>query len=206
MLSPIVKLIWIKKVEGLENIPKNGSCIVAANHSSYFDFISLIAILPRRVYFLAGEVFLKKWWWYPLVKSTGQIMVDRKNSNKEDVYKKVFSILDNGKILGIFPEGTRSADGKIGKTFTGVAKIAIESKSPVVPIGIIGAYEIMNRRDKWPKFKKNIEIKMGKPIYFERYYEKNNDETILREAKEEIMKQIERLFCVDFNKWKALNE
>lgn len=193
LLGPVVGLIWVKRVEGLENIPKTGSCIIAANHSSYFDFISLIAVLPRRVYFLAGEVFFKKWWWYPLVKSTSQIMVDRKNSNKEDVYKKVFSILRSGNVLGIFPEGTRSADGKIGKTFTGVAKFAIESKCPVVPIGIKGAYEIMSRHDKRPKFKKIIEIKIGKPIYFEKYYEKDNDETILRAATDEIMKQIKNL-------------
>lgn len=193
LLSPIVKLIWIKKIEGIENIPKTGSCIVAANHSSYFDFISLIAVLPRRVYFLAGEVFFKKWWWYPLVKLTGQIMVDRKNSNKEEVYKKVFFVLEGGNILGIFPEGTRSADGKIGKTFTGVAKFAIKSKLPVVPVGITGAYEVMSRYDKWPKLKKNIEIKIGKPIYFEGHHEKTDNEIILREITDKIMEKIKNL-------------
>ena len=60
IFGPFVKLIWIKKAEGLENVPKKGAFIIASNHSSYFDFISLIAVCPRRIYFLAGEVFFKK--------------------------------------------------------------------------------------------------------------------------------------------------
>ncbi len=193
LLGPIVKLIWIKRAEGLENIPKTGSCIIATNHSSYFDFISLIAVLHRRIYFLAGEVFFKKWWWYPFVKLTGQIRVNRDNKDKTEAKQKAFSIINQGNILGIFPEGTRSPDGKMGKTFTGVAKFALEAKVPIVPVGITGTYEIMSRHDKRPKFKKNIIINIGKPIYFREYYQEVKDETILRLITDGIVDEINKL-------------
>ena len=189
----VIRLIWIKRVDGLENIPKKGAFIVASNHSSYFDFISLITILPRRIYFLAAEKFYKSNFWYPLVVGTGQIKVERESSDKEEVYKKVFSVLNKGEVLGIFPEGTRSPNGKIGKTFTGIAKFALEVKVPVVPVGIIGAFEVMSRHDKRPKFKKNIEIKIGKPIYLDEYYGKSNNDLILREITDKIMNEIKKL-------------
>ena len=193
LLGPLVKLIWIKKVEGLENIPKNGPCIIAANHSSYFDFLSLVAVLPRRIYFLAGEVFFKKWWWSWLVRSTGQIKVDRESKDKTEVKRSVLFILNHGKVIGLFPEGTRSSDGKIGKTFTGVADFALQAKVPVIPIGIIGAYEVMSRHDKKPKFIKNIEIRIGKALYFDKYYGIENNKEVLREITDKIIKEIIKL-------------
>ena len=193
LFAPLVMLIWIKKVEGLENVPKKGAYIIAANHCSYFDFFTLAAVWPRRIYFLAGEIFFKKWWWYPLVKFTRQIKVDREAKDKTEANQKILSVLNAGGIIGIFPEGTRSSDGKIGRTFTGTARFALEAKVPVIPVGIKGSYEIMSRHDKTPKFKKNIEIKVGSPMYFEEYYEKSDGENVLREVTDKIMEKIKIL-------------
>lgn len=190
LFAPLIGLIWIKKVQGLDNIPKKGAYIIAANHCSYFDFFSLAAIWPDRIYFLAGEVFFKKWWWYPLVKFTGQIRVDRKSEDKTGVKQKVFLALEQGKIVGIFPEGTRSPDGKIGKTYIGVAKFALDAKVPVVPVGIMGTYEILSRHKKWPKFEKSIEIRIGEPICFEECYKKTDNEINLRGITDKIMEKI----------------
>jgi len=189
----LIRLIWIKKIEGLENVPEKGPFIIAANHSSYFDFISLVAVCPRRIYFLAGEVFFKKWQWRWLVESTGQIRVDRDSKDKTEVKRRAINALNRGKVLGVFPEGTRSADGKIGKTFTGVAKFALEAEVPVVPVGISGSYEVMSRHDKNPKFKKSISIKIGKPLHFEQYYGKAGDETVLRQVTDNVMEEIKKL-------------
>jgi 1-acyl-sn-glycerol-3-phosphate acyltransferase len=189
----IIRLIWVKRVEGLENVPKNGAFIIVANHCSYFDFISLIAVCPRRIYFLAGEVFFKKFWWGLLVRSTGQIRVNRDSKDKADAKQKALSILKNGEVLGIFPEGTRSPDGKIGKTFTGVAKFALETEVPVLPVGITGSFEVMSRHDKRPKFRKKIVVNFGKPIYFEEYFGKENDEIILRQLTDKVVNEIESL-------------
>jgi len=191
--GPIIRLIWIKKAEGLENIPKKGPCIIAANHSSYFDFICLIAVVPRRIRFLAAEKFFRSKFWYPLVKLTGQIKVDRQDKNKEEVYSKVYSTLKKGKIIGIFPEGTRSPSGKIEKTYTGVAKFAIKAKVPVVPVGISGTYNIMSRFDKRPKFRKAIEINIGKPLAFKEYYIKETNRDIFAEVTNKVVGEITNL-------------
>jgi len=193
LFSSFLKIIWVESVDGLENIPKKGSCIIAANHSSYFDFLSLIAVCPRRISFLAAEKFYKSKFWYPLVAGTGQIRVERKSSDKEEVYNRVDAILKNNQILGIFPEGTRSPSGKIEKTYTGVAKFALKSKVSVIPIGITGTYEVMSRHDKRPKFKKIISLKIGKPMYFDKYYNIESNDKIFREITDKIVKEIENL-------------
>lgn len=193
LFGPIVRLIWIKRIEGVKNIPKKGACIIAANHSSYFDFISLITVVPRRIFFLAAEKFYKSKFWWPLVKITGQIKVERENHNKQGVYDKVYATLKKRKIIGIFPEGTRSSSGKIEKTYTGVAKFALKSRVPVVPVGIFGTYEIMSRFDKRPRFKKIVEIKIGEPLTFDRYYNVEEDKKVLLEVTDKIVSKIAEL-------------
>jgi 1-acyl-sn-glycerol-3-phosphate acyltransferase len=193
ILGPIIRLIWIKEVRGLENFPRKGSVIIAANHSSYFDFISLVAILPRRVYFLAAEKFYQNWLWAPIVKLTKQIKIERQESNKKEAYDKISSILKNNGVIGIFPEGTRSPDGKIHKTFTGVAKFALSTKTSVVPIGINGAYEILPRQKRVPMFRKIIEINIGPKVDLSDFNDKNIGESTLRGATDLIMLEIFKL-------------
>ncbi|MFA6421853.1 MAG: lysophospholipid acyltransferase family protein [Candidatus Buchananbacteria bacterium] len=199
LFAPIIKLLWIKKVEGLENIPETDRIILASNHESYFDFICLAAISPRPVYFLAGEVFFKKWYFRPLMKMTGQIRVDRNQKDKSQAVNKALEILEREKVFGIFPEGTRSADGKLQKAYTGVAKIALKSKSKVIPVGMIGTFEIMSRHDKYPKFKK-CKIKIGKAINLSQYYGKEEDkEVLINIADKIIMPQIAKLTGEEYN-------
>ncbi len=165
-LGNIIKLIWLSGATGLENIPKRGACIICANHSSYFDFLMLAAVCPRRIYFLAGEVFFQKWQWKWLVKITKQIKVDRNSKDKSELIKKVVEYLKEGKVIGIFPEGTRSADGKIHDFYNGAVKIALKSEVPIIPVGIKGTYEIMSKFDKFPKFNKKCNMQFGKLINY----------------------------------------
>lgn len=162
-VGTLIKIIWVKKVNGISNIPKKGPFIICANHSSYFDFFTLIAVCPRRIYFLAGEVFFKKWQWSWLVKSTGQIRVDRNSHDKSESINKAIEYLKMSRVIGIFPEGTRSSDGKLQKFYNGAARISIKSHVPILPVGIVGAFEIMSRFDKYPKFKK-CSINIGENI------------------------------------------
>ncbi|HNZ86126.1 MAG TPA: lysophospholipid acyltransferase family protein [bacterium] len=162
-IGTLIRLVWVRSVKGIENIPKKGPFVICANHSSYFDFLTLIAVCPRRIYFLAGEVFFQKWQWSWLVKSTKQIKVDRNSKDKSESLNKAIEYLKQGRAIGIFPEGTRSSDGKLGKFYNGAVRIAKNVNVPIIPVGIKGAFEIMSRFDKYPKLKK-CDINIGKKI------------------------------------------
>ncbi len=193
-LGSLVNRVWIDKVEGLENIPKEGPVIIASNHQSYFDFICFTATSPRKVHYLAAEKFYKSRVWRPVMNLTGQIKVDREAHNKSETIGKVYSALRQGRMIGIFPEGTRSADGEIQKPFTGVAKFALNAKVPVIPVGIVGTYDIMSRHDKRPKFRgAKAKIKIGKPIYFSEYENKELTNDDYRKVTDKIMSEVASL-------------
>ena len=193
ILAPWVKRLWIGQVTGVENIPREGRVIIASNHESYFDFLCFSAVCPRPVHYLAGEVFFKKWWWRPLVALTNQIRVDRHQDDKSSAITKALDVLRAEETLGIFPEGTRSKDGRLQKAFTGVARLALESRSPVVPVGMMDTYKIMSRHDKFPHLEK-CRIRIGKPIDLSRFYGRENDKETLRYITDKIiMARIARL-------------
>lgn len=170
-VGPIIRLIWVKKVTGLRNIPLKGPVIVAFNHQSYFDFICFIAVSPRNIHYLSAEKFFKNPLWSFLLRITGQIPVIRKSRDKRELHDVVYQHLSQGKMIGIFPEGTRADDNTtMLRAYPGVARYAIKKKVPIIPVGIIGAFEVLSRHENFPKFKKIIEIKTGKPIYFSEYH------------------------------------
>lgn len=193
-LGTLVRMVWVKRVEGIENIPKNGAVIVAFNHQSFFDFLCFISVSPRKIHFLAAEKFFTNPFWYPLVKLTGQIKVDRKNHDKEDLHDTIYEHLRHDKMIGIFPEGTRSPHEKeMLYAFTGVAKFAIRGKVPVLPVGIKGTYDIMAKHDKKPKFKKIVTIHIGELMHFTEYSHSKLDEKTFRLLTDKIMIEIARL-------------
>jgi 1-acyl-sn-glycerol-3-phosphate acyltransferase len=189
----LVRLIWIKKINGLENLPKNQPLIIAANHQSYFDFISLISVLPFKVVFLAAEKFWSSNFWRPIVEATGQIKVERDSKDKEKAMRLATGVLEKGGVLGIFPQGTRSRSGEIEKTYTGVAKIALASRAMVVPVGIRGAYRVFSPCMKRPKFKKIIEIHIGKPMDFTSFSKQEKNPDLYRKLTNKIMTEIAEL-------------
>lgn len=151
-VAPFIKFFWVGKINNINNIPNKGSVILCANHNSYLDFFILASVLKRRVYFLAGEVFFKSKLWRPLMLLTGQIKVDRTSKDKSFVYNQVEGILRINNILGIFPEGTRSRDGKLHKGYNGAVKFAYKYNVPIIPIGIIGTF------NAWPPHKKKPKL------------------------------------------------
>lgn len=194
ILGPIFRLIWIKKITGLSNIPRFGPVIIAFNHQSYFDFISFIAVSPRNIHFLAAEKFFDHFFSRMVMHLTGQIKVNRVSHDKSETHKLVHEHLDAGKMIGIFPEGTRSPDKLLmQKAFTGVAKYAVFKKVPVIPVGIKGAYEVMSRHDKRPRFAKEIELHVGKPIDAHCYLIGELGENEYRRITDKIMVEISHL-------------
>lgn len=199
-IIPIVKL-YIKEVNGIENIPKKGAFIAAANHASYMDHLIIagyiVSHLNRKVHFLAkrehfDNIFKKAWHTY-----AGAIPIDRQSGGKKALMWAI-KALKEGKIIAIHPEGTRSLTGKLQEAKTGIARLALISKVPVIPIGLIGTYEILPKGKYIPKFKRAV-INIGKPMHFPEYYNKKINKKILRIVTTKIMKEIAKLCKQEYN-------
>ena len=178
-------LLFSPKVIGAENVPKEGAMIMAANHMSNQDPPILGTYLPRTVGYMAKEELFKPAIAGAIIKSLNAFPVKRGASDRGAI-KMALNILKKGLCLGIFPEGTRSRDGKLHKAQAGVSLIAAMSKAPVVPTALIGTNKIWSKEEKFPQ----LTIVFGEPIYYEG---KSNDKAALEEFSQEIMKKIENL-------------
>ena len=190
--APLVKKIWVKDIKGLEHLPKKGPFIVASNHESYFDFLCFWAVSPHQIQYLAAEKFYDSKFWKPLMVATGQIKVERKSKDKGQVHKQAHYILQNKGVLGVFPEGTRSRSGEMGPAFTGVTRFALEAKVPIVPVGMIGTYDILPPHKKIPKLKR-CRIKIEKPIVHAKHFDQEHTEDLLRHLTDNLMLRIAAL-------------
>ena len=192
-----IKLIWVKDVIGLENIPKKGAYILAANHSSYLDPLVLVAtIIPyidRKIHFIAktkgswGKFFGD----YITIKWCGCIPM-------KNALKTANAVLTDGEVIGIFPEGTRSPDGNLIKARTSIAVLALENEVPVIPIGVINSFRVWPKQQKWPKLKKNVTMKIGKPIYFKKHYKDKITKGLLTKITRQVMKDIGKLIGKEY--------
>ena len=178
-------LLFSPKVIGAENVPKEGAMIMAANHMSNWEPPILGTYLPRTVGYMAKEELFKPAIAGAIIKSLNAFPVKRGASDRGAI-KMALNILKKGLCLGIFPEGTRSRDGKLHKAQAGVSLIAAMSKAPVVPTALIGTNKIWSKEEKFPQ----LTIVFGEPIYYEG---KSNDKAALEEFSQEIMKKIENL-------------
>ena len=194
IVCPVINL-WIKKINGLENVPQEGRFIIAANHASYMDhFIIMCTLVPhlnKKIHHLAkkehfNNILKKTWHGY-----VGAVPIDRQKGGKEALQWAIKS-LKQGKIIAIHPEGTRSLTGKLQEAKTGVARLALLSKAPVLPIGLVGTYKILPKGKYIPKFSKAT-MNIGKPMYFPDYYGKKINKKMLREVTTKIMKEIAEL-------------
>ena len=200
ILPRIIKL-WVKESNGIGNIPKKGNFIIAASHASYADHLIIGAYflphLNRKIHFLAKKEhfdnFFKRAWHNYI----GAIPVDRESGGKEAL-RSAIEALKNGKIIAIHPEGTRSLTGKLQKAKTGVARLAIKARVPVIPVGLIGTFKILPKGKYIPKAKRAI-INIGKPMHFPEYYNKKINKRILREVTTRIMKEIAKLAKQKYN-------
>ncbi len=199
-IIPIVKL-WVKEANGLENLPKKEPFIIAANHVSYMDHMIIgayvISKLNRKIHFLAKKEHFDK----PLERAwhnyIGAIPLNREKGGKKALNLAV-KALKNNSIISIYPEGTRTLTGKIQKAKTGVARLALLSKIPVIPIGLIGTFKILPKGKYIPKFKRAV-MNIGKQMHFPEYYNKKINKRMLREVTNKIMKEIARLSKQKYN-------
>ena len=172
---PIMKLYFRLRIEGRENLPKEGACIIVANHTSFLDPILICGILPRIIHYMTYAYFyyLPQLHW--ICKRVYCIPL-KKDGKDISALKKALRLLKDGEIVGIFPEGARSETGKLAKAKPGVALIALKANVPIIPIGIRGAYEALPKGSKFPK-PHPITINFGKPFMIQDYMDVNTQKS-----------------------------
>ena len=191
-IFPLLRL-FVRKTIGFENLPKP-PFILAANHDSYLDPMLIIAVVvpkvDKQVHYLAmkgrfwdffGDKIARNW--------AGCVPLDE---GKEKALKELMRLLRKGDVVGIFPGGPRSPDGNLTKGKTGAVRMALAAHCPVVPVGLIGTYDISPRDQIIPRLKR-CEMRFGKPIYFNKYYNKKITNGTLHTLTHNLMKEIAKL-------------
>jgi 1-acyl-sn-glycerol-3-phosphate acyltransferase len=198
VLGPILKTLFRPWVKGLEHVPETGGAIFASNHLSFSDSVFLPLMVPRRITFLAKADYftgrgVKGRTTAAFFKGIGQLPVDRSGGKAgEAALRTGLRVLRRGDCLGIYPEGTRSPDGRLYRGKTGVARMALEGKVPVVPVVMIGTREVQPIGKKVPNIKR-VGIVIGKPLDFSRYEGMEGDRFVLRSITDEIMYEVMKL-------------
>ncbi|MGV1036513.1 MAG: lysophospholipid acyltransferase family protein [Candidatus Nanopelagicales bacterium] len=203
-LGPILRLLYRPQLSGLENVPNEGPVILAINHNSFMDSLFLPLMVKRPVTYLAkDEYFLtpgfKGFWMKFFFTNVGQVPIDRSGGDaSEAALNTGVRVLSGGNMLGIYPEGTRSPDGKLYRGHTGVARMALAADAVVVPVALHNTREVQPAGTKVPRIKK-IGINIGKPLNFSRYEGMDNDRFVLRSMTDEIMYEIMQLSDQDYS-------
>lgn len=193
ILGPVLAVLWQPRAEGVENVPRRGPAIMVSNHLSFSDHFFGPLPLPRKITFLAKAEYFTGTGVKGLVSrafftGVGQIPIDRSGGKaSEAALRTGLRVLKRGDLLGIYPEGTRSPDGKLYRGRTGVARLALEAKAPVVPMAMINLEKIMPPGRTVPKLGVRPKVRFGEPLDFSRYYGMEKDPRVLRAITDEIM-------------------
>jgi len=158
----IFKVFFAVKIRGKENVPLKGGAILTSNHLSYFDPIVLGLLTPRKINFMAKEELFENFLFRLLITKLGAFPVKRERVDKT-VYQKALDLLKKGELLVLFPEGTRSWEGKLGRLQQGTARIALRANVPLVPVIIRGTEKVLPRGKKMIRLAK-IEARIGESL------------------------------------------
>lgn len=194
-LAPILRLVFRPWVEGQEQVPATGGAILASNHLSFCDSVFLPVVVPRRVTYLAKSDYftgegLKGRLTAGLFRSLGQVPLDRSGGTaSEAAMSTALRIVREGRLLGIYPEGTRSPDGRLYRGKTGVARMALEAGAPVIPVAMIDTEKVQPPGRLLPHVRP-LGVRIGKPLDFSRYRGMEHDRFVLRSVTDEIMYEL----------------
>ncbi len=194
ILTPVLRLLLRIRVEGGDGVPAEGPVIVAANHLSFLDSLLVPLVVRRRVTFVAKAEYFesRKTRWF--FRGVGQIPIRRGGgSASERALASALDVLRDGGVFGIYPEGTRSRDGLLHRGHTGVARLALRSGAPVVPVGLVGTREVQPPDATLPRFFRPVTIRFGRPLDFTRHAGRESDRMVLRQITDEVMFEIREL-------------
>ena len=194
ILTPILRVVYRIRVEGREHLPTHGPVILASNHRSFLDSIFIPLIVRRRVTFVAKAEYFddpKTAWFF---RAVGQIPIRREGgSASEGALAAATDVLESGGVFGIYPEGTRTRDGLLHKGKTGVARLALGTGAPIVPVGLIGTDECQPTNAKLPRLFRKVTIRFGPPLSMGHYRDRSDDRLVLRQITDELMFEIGEL-------------
>lgn len=199
IVVPLLRLLWRYEVHGVHNIPKKGAAVIASNHVGILDSAFVPGAMPRHVAFLVKEQWFAGTGFVAafrrgFMRAMGQLEIDRGGGSASEIsLGSGVAVLGAGKLLGIYPEGTRSPDGRLHRGRTGIARVLLEMSVPVIPVAVSGTAEIMPRGAKFPKFGGRVIVTFGEPMDFSRYAGLTEDRFVLRAITDEIMHEIQRL-------------
>ncbi len=195
LIGPPLKTLYRPEVEGLEHIPTEGPAILASNHLSFSDSFFLPMVCDRKITFLAKSDYftgpgVKGWLSKQFFYGVGQIPVDRSGGRASmAAIDTGVGVLREGNLLGIYPEGTRSPDGRLYRGRTGPARMALAAPAPVIPVAMIGTDKIQPTGQKIPNLYP-LTIRIGAPLDFSRYSGMEHDRFVLRSMTDEIMYEL----------------
>ncbi|MEY9942542.1 lysophospholipid acyltransferase family protein [Streptacidiphilus sp. MAP5-3] len=198
VVGPVVRTLYRPRVTGVENIPLDGPAIIAPNHLSFCDSVFLPLAAPRQVHYVAKEEYftgrgVKGRLMASFFRGVGAVPVDRSGGRASTAAIDTgMRELAAGRLFGIYPEGTRSPDGRLHRGRTGVAHLALASGAPVIPVGLVATDEVQaNGSMRWRRpFRARPEIHFGKPLTFDRYEGMQRDRFVLRAVTDEIVSAI----------------
>ena len=193
ILVPLFRAAWRIHLRGSENLP-DGPAILCPNHTSVLDSFLLPVSLPRRITFVGKAEYLDDWKTRHLFPALGMIPIDRSGGDASArALDAAAQVLARGELFGIYPEGTRSRDGKLHKGHTGPARLALRTGAPLVPVGMIGTEHIQPPGAKAPRPFRPCEIRIGRPIDVARSRDRPDDRLVLRQLTDELMYEIREL-------------
>ena len=193
ILTPLLRGLYRVKVQGRGNLPRTGPVILAANHRSFLDSLFLPLVIGRRVTYVAKAEYFdsKKTAWF--FRGVGQIPIRREGgSASEGALAAATEVLESGGVFGIYPEGTRTRDGFTHRGHTGVARLAMRTGAPIIPVGVVGTDECQPIDKKLPRLFRTVHIRFGTPIAPDRYAE-DAEGLALRSLTDELMFEIVQL-------------
>ena len=198
VIGPLLTTVFRPWVKGLENVPRTGPLIVVCNHLSFVDSVFLPLMIDRQMAFLAKSDYftgkgIKGWFIRFFMTSAGQLPIDRSGGKASEASLNAgLQVLADGGVLAIYPEGTRSPDGRMYRGRTGVARMILEAHVPVIPAAVIGTEKVMPLGSNIPKVHR-VGVVIGEPLDFSRFEGMESDRFVLRSMTDEIIYEMNKL-------------
>lgn len=194
VITPAIRFLWRLEVAGGDRVPTSGGAIIAPNHLSVIDHFVVGAALRRRITYVGKAEYMDSWKTRYLFPAMGMIPIDRGGGSAADrALDAAAGLLEAGELFGIYPEGTRSRDGHLHKGHTGVARLALRTGCPIVPVGLQGTDEVQPADRPVPNAFRMMRVRFGDPIDVSRYADRSTDRLVLRQITDEVMFEIGRL-------------